>query len=604
MRAKNIIRCTFFLGAVLVAGSCKKVLQENPKTVFTVGYFQTPAGLQSGVNALYSGMRFYYGNEDGTLAFQSGTDEMSIGDQGYNSATESSYGDYTINSTDGHNSGIFSNAWPNINLANGVVQFAPAVTLDAATKTMIVAQARFFRGLYYFNLVQQFGAVPLDLGAGELAFNSKPFQGLNRLPMADLFVKDYRTIIADFSYAAQNLPDKRPVSAFILSKAAAFHMLAKAYLFRGYSAAKVATDYDSAYAVAMTLINNQAQYGVSLLQDYGKVYAEGNEYNSEIMYSVERIVGDQNDDEVLNPTSFDPKTNIEGNLFTCNYQNSYDIPRGSKHYPVDRVIQYMRPLRQLIPTPYVYNIAFIDKVNDSRYNNTFRTVWLATNANCAGAGINSGDTCFFLAPYKEYADSLIALGTKKYAVLPPDSFYNKKSSAIQLYPSLKKYDDNKRQGVSDYSGRPTPVARLGETYLLAAEAAIQAGRPADALPMVLTLRTRAAYRPGLAPADLAARTAMMANQNTGTAAAPVWTPLTTADMTLDFIMTERTRELFGENVRWPDLACRGLLVSRVQAYNSLGAPNVKATFALRPIPQSELDAITDPNKAKYQNPGY
>lgn len=605
MRTKNLTRCLFFLGTVLIIGSCKKVLQENPHSVFTVAYFQTPAGLQSGVNALYSNMRLYYGNEDGTLAFNSGTDEVTLGDQGYNSATEASYGDYSISaSNNGHNQGIFSNSFPSINLANAVIQYAPNVALDAPTKTMIIAQARYFRALYYFNLVQQFGAVPTDLGAGDLAFNTVPFQGFNRLPTADLFAKDYRTIITDFVFASQNLPDKRPVNAFVLSKAAAFHMLAKAYLFRGYSAAKVSTDFDSAYKVATLLINNQAQYGVSLLQDYGQVWAEGNEYNSEMMYSVERIVGDQNDDEVLNPTSFDPKTNIEGNLWTCNYQNSYDIPRGSKLYPVDRVIQYQRPLRQVIPTPYVYNIAFLDKVNDSRYNNTFRTTWLATNNNCAGAGIHTGDTCFFLAPFKAYADSLKALGTKKYAILPPDSFYNQKSSAIQLYPSIKKYDDNKRVGVSDYSGRPTPVARLGETYLLAAEAAIQGGQTANALTLISTLRTRAAYRPGLAPSDLAARQAMMLNKNTGTAAAPVWVPLTTADMTVDFIMTERTRELFGENVRWPDLACRGLLVSRVQAYNILGGPNVKATNSLRPIPQSQLDAITDLNKAQYQNPGY
>jgi len=107
------------------------------------------------------------------------------------------------------------------------------------------------------------------------------------------------------------------------------------------------------------------------------------------------------------------------------------------------------------------------------------------------------------------------------------------------------------------------------------------------------LRTRAAYRPGLSGSDLAARRAMMMMQNTNTAEAPVWAPITAADMTQDFIMTERTRELFGENVRWPDLACRGLLVSRVQTYN-----------ALRPIPQTQLDAITDPNKTQYQNPGY
>ena len=609
MKNKNKMKITYsrigilFLGTAILAGSCKKVLQENPHTVFTADYFKTPDGIQNGVNALYAGMRFYYGNMDGTIAFNSGTDEVTLGDQGYNSATESSYGDYTINSSNGHNGGIWGNSWTSINLANAVVQFTPGVAMDTATKISVMAQARFLRGLYYFNLVQQFGAVPLDLGSGELVFNVKPFQGFNRLPTADLFVKDYQVIIADLSYAAQNLPDQRPLTAFKLSKGAALHMLARAYLFRGYSAAKVGTDFDSAYTVAMSLINNQSKYGTSLLPDYGDIFKEGNEYNAEILYSVERIPGDQNDNEVLNPTSFDPKTNIEGNMFTANYQNNYDIPRGSGKFPCDRVVKYMRPLRQLVPLPYVYNIAFIDKYNDSRYDNTFRTVWTATNNNCSAlAGINSGDTCYFLAPYKGYGDSLRALGTKKYAIINPDSFYIAKSSKISLYPSLKKYDDNKRTGVSDYSGRPTSVCRLGDTYLLAAEAAIEAGHPGDALPLITTLRTRAAYRAGIP--DLAARQAMMMMRNTGTPEAPVWAPITAADMTQTFIMEERTRELFGENVRWPDLACRGLLASRVQAYNPLGGPNVKATNALRPIPQTQLDAMTDPDKIKYQNPGY
>lgn len=595
----------FFAGALTLAAGCKKVLKENPHTVFTVDYFKTPDGAQNGVYALYSGMRYYYGNMDGTCAFNSGTDEATLGDQGFNSSTESGFGDYSINSANGHNYGIWYNSWSNINLANAIVQFTPTITVDTATKVSLIAQARFLRGLYYFNLVSQFGAVPLDLGAGELQFNTSAFQGFNRLPTADLFVKNYKVIIADFAYAAANLPDQRPTTAFRLSKSAALHMLAKAYLFRGYSAAKVTTDFDSAYNTAMTLISNQGKYGVSLLPNYGDVFKEGNEYNSEILYAVERIPGDQNDNEVLNPTSFDPKTNIEGNMWTCNYQNNYDIPRGSAKFPCDRVIQYMRPLRQLVPTPYVYNIAFLDKFFDSRYDNTFRTVWTATNNNClALAGIGTGDTCYFLAPFKEYGDSLKALGTKKYAIIVPDSFYTVKASKVQLYPSLKKYDDNKRTGVSDYSGRPTSVCRLGDTYLMAAEAAIEAGRPADALPLITTLRTRAAFRPGLNGTALTDRQNMMMMKNTNTPAAPVWEAITTADMTQSFIMEERTRELFGENVRWPDLAVRGLLVARVQAYNPLGGPTVKATHALRPIPQGQLDAITDPNKAQYQNPGY
>src|SRR6516225_5483459 len=88
-----------FLGTLTLMGACKKVLQEDPHTVFTVGYFKTPDGIQNAVNTLYSGMRFYYGNMDGTIAFNSGTDEATLGDQGYNSSTESSYGDYSINSS-------------------------------------------------------------------------------------------------------------------------------------------------------------------------------------------------------------------------------------------------------------------------------------------------------------------------------------------------------------------------------------------------------------------------------------------------------------------------------------------------------------------------
>jgi hypothetical protein len=59
-----------------------------------------------------------------------------------------------------------------------------------------------------------------------------------------------------------------------------------------------------------------------------------------------------------------------------------------------------------------------------------------------------------------------------------------------------------KDGINDASGRPYVVAKLSEVYLEAAEAAILDGRPADALPLILTLRQRAAYRAGLSTADL------------------------------------------------------------------------------------------------------
>lgn len=589
---------------VILVSSCQKRLTENPYTVFTADYLKTPAGLQSATYALYSGMRYNYGPIGSVLIANAGTDEFTYGDQGFG-GSELELGSYSITSTNGHILTPWNRNFNNINLANAVLTYAPTLEMDATTKAKILAEAHFLRGMYYLLLVQQFGAVPVDLGSGEYAFNQQPYLGFNRLG-ADLLKKDYQLIIDDFTYASVNLQDKRPTGAFVLSKAAAFHLLAKAYLYRAYSPVKQNTDFKSAWDVAKKLIDNQATYGTSLLANYADVSKEGNDYNAEILYSVERIQGDPNSNEVSDPANdFSNKANIANNLFNPNYQNNVAIPAGSGKFPLDRVMQYQRPLRQLCPNPYVYNVAFADKVNDSRFDGSFRTMWLATNNNClAGAGIAIGDTAYYLAPSDAYADSLTALGTKKYRIVAPREFYLPSRTAIQLFPYLKKYEDTKRSVPNDASGRPFPVAKLSEVYLMAAEAAIGDGRPADALPLIITLRQRAAYRPGLSTADQAQRLAVMGKKNTGTPNSPVLTDYTASDMTLDFILEERTRELCGEMVRWPDLAVRGKLVERVKLYNLAAASKVQAFHSLRPIPQSQLDAINDPNKIQYQNPGY
>lgn len=576
---------------LLFVNSCQKKLIEKPFTVFTTEYLKTPAGLQTSVVALYSGMRYMYGPNGALNTTNSGTDEWSLGDQGASSGLDC--GAYNLNSSNGDILTPWNRSFNNINLANAVIEFAPDVQMDAAAKATIIAEAHFFRAFYYFTLVQQFGAVPLDLGSGDLAFNQKPFQGFNRL-VPDLLKKNYQLIIDDFTYATQNLPTKRPANGgFYAYKSAAYHLLAKAYLFRGYSSVKQAGDFKSAWDAAKYVIDNQAALGTALLTDYADIHKEGNDYNAEILYSVERIQGSPFDNETNDVSNeFSGKANMSCNWYNANYQNNVSI---NGAFPCDRVIQYMRPLRQLCPNPWLYDSAFADKINDSRYDNTFRVVWLATNNNAAASGINTGDTAYYLVPSKAYGDSLRALGTKKYRIIDPTQFYLVSRPAIQLYPSLKKYDDTKRAVPNDASGRPYVVSKLSEVYLLAAEAAILDGRPGDALTLVKVLRKRAAYRASLAsnPTLLAQREAVMTN-------------ITNSDMTVDFIMTERSRELCGESLRWPDLACRNLLVEYVKNRNRnlVAAPKVQTFHNLRPIPQSQLNAMNDPDKAKYQNPGY
>jgi hypothetical protein len=75
---------------------------------------------------------------------------------------------------------------------------------------------------------------------------------------------------------------------------------------------------------------------------------------------------------------------------------------------------------------------------------------------------------------------------------------------------------------------------------------------------------------------------------------------------LDFILDEKSRELCGEQLRFFDLARTGKLVERVQLNNpeQPAKANVRDFHRLRPIPQSQIDLMTNEDKANYQNPGY
>jgi starch-binding outer membrane protein, SusD/RagB family len=79
--------------------------------------------------------------------------------------------------------------------------------------------------------------------------------------------------------------------------------------------------------------------------------------------------------------------------------------------------------------------------------------------------------------------------------------------------------------------------------------------------------------------------------------------ITASDVTVDFILDERSRELFGEWMRWNDLVRTKSLVRRIQTWNPEAAANIKEFHVLRPIPQSQIDRTVE-GPAFPQNPGY
>ena len=102
-----------------------------------------------------------------------------------------------LNASTSRSDNLWGNAFTYINTASGIIENAEAVGLDKA----MIAEARFFRAFDYFQLVQTFGGVPLDLGAGELAFNSKPVRESVRNTVPEVYTKavfpDLKTAMAD-----------------------------------------------------------------------------------------------------------------------------------------------------------------------------------------------------------------------------------------------------------------------------------------------------------------------------------------------------------------------------------------------------------------------
>jgi hypothetical protein len=170
-------------------------------------------------------------------------------------------------------------------------------------------------------------------------------------------------------------------------------------------------------------------------------------------------------------------------------------------------------------------------------------------------------------------------------IIPPSLWNN------NFFPAVKKFDDPSRApaNFNDPSTRPVVIFRFSDVYLIGAEAAFKNNDPTNAANLLNVVRQRAAYRK-----------TNSAGQN---AAAVTAVTILPGQVTLDFILDERSREFWGEWQRWWDLARTKSLLTRVPAWNPEASPYIKPFHVLRPIPQTEIDLVTT-GPVFPQNPGY
>ncbi|OJV14917.1 MAG: RagB/SusD family nutrient uptake outer membrane protein [Dyadobacter sp. 50-39] len=594
-------------GAIaLLSSGCENVLEEHPQSQIVPSYFNSPSGVLGGIAGVYNDIRSQWGTEGFTVEMQAGTDEFI---QGLSAGTPIPY---TYNGLNGSN---FGSAWgvafQDINTLNGVLQYGQTIELPDATRKQYLAQAKFLRAFWYFYLVQTWGDVPLHT-----EFITVPSQAASRQPAAQV----YELIIKDLTEAAADLPNQ-PTAPFLgkaATKPVAQFLLAKAYLTRGWLN-NTAADFTKAAALCDEIIANKSAYGLDLWQDYGDAFVPANDYGKETMFVSDHVLDPKygyysvgaaaGGGAAQNLTPWFTNWNYPNNSGINSFKNASGAFVNSGTSGMIRDSYYGRPYIRMRPNSdkqaggahagknYFLDQAFTNRDVDSRFANSFYQVYISntsiTNAatapnNSRGIGYTTvvgQDTAVWLPDYEvPGAPQFVGSRPFKGIVVPPSLWNN------GIFPALKKFMDPSRgANFNDPSTRPCVLYRFSDVYMTGAEAYFKAGDAAKAASLINVVRQRAAFR--------------KSNSTAQNAAAATAMTITAADVTLDFILDERSREFFGEWQRWHDLVRTRSLVRRVKEWNQEAAPYVKDFNMLRPIPQSQIDRVVD-GPAFPQNSGY
>ena len=640
---KTIYKSICAICVICSLWSCSDILDEQPRSQFDPTFFNTKAGIEGGLTSLYAHLRYFYGNGYWLNACETGTDEYTYAqsaDGNFKDADLSGVGNMTpSNSIAG---GCWGTAFANINTASGIIENGATAGIDAA----LLAEAYFFRAFDYFILVQYYGGVPLDLGAGELKFNTSTVRTSVRNTVPEV----YAAIFSDLEKAVADLPENPRLTGTVTKNVARL-FLSKAYLTYAWwlenpnniptypecsrNSGEAQSYYQKAYQTAQAAISNPGPYG--LQPTFYDVNVATNDRNSEIM-----LYADHDEDEKFGNGgtgygwgSGGSPENFAYWMETWNYTEMIaKDPSGNFINPVQReAVQGLgRPWTRMAPVAdaFMEGGVWEDAVKaiDSRYDATFTlsyfTNWdkaggtaaYVTGAN--GSQIKPGESYFSWVPESE--DSIInytgADGKLGFGEMPGHDDFVVAVNHI----SRKKYPCNWKIGIyrTDNAGglgskvnggspRPWNIAKFSEFYLIAAEAAVKLGKNEDAKTMVNVLRARA----GKQTYCVNKRAAQVADHSAEMLAA------TPATITIDFILDERSREFWGEGYRWFDLVRTQKWAERASVYHIADVGytdrelkeftrNIPADYYLRPIPQGQIDGMQMESEAKkmYQNPAY
>ncbi|MBQ8581471.1 MAG: RagB/SusD family nutrient uptake outer membrane protein [Alistipes sp.] len=634
------------LAALLLSTSCSDILDEQPRSFYTPEFFSTEEGIQGGLTSLYAHLRYIYGQGYYYNIMTTGTDEATYGpsaDGNFKDADLSGVGN--LNASTSRSDVLWGIAFSNINTCSGIIENAT----NAGMSDALIAEARFFRAFDYFKLVQTFGGVPLDMGAGELKFNTTPARTSVRNTVPEVYTK---AIFPDLIQAVQDLPEVGRVTGGVTKTLARLY-LAKAYLTYAWwlenpkniptypeasrqdpDGKSAAQYFQMAYDIAVEAIENPGPFG--LQPTYYDVNVASNDRNNEILLYADHT----QDSEFYNASSLswsngNAPENFAHWMINWNYQTlriGHNADLSSVFEPIGReaVQGLSRPWTRMAPTHEAL-ATFTDKAKDSRYDGTFMTVYRgnwdkkgdaslpATAYAANGMPVAPGDAILTFLPEEDsnvnYANPKNNVGA---GVLPgrADFVINPSGVSRVCFPGPWKIGGHRTDngaGLGSPNGastRPYAINKFSELYFVAAEAAVKgatvkSGKSARELLNVIRARA------GKWSFSVAENQAYVADFSEELVAA------TPATITIDYILDERMREFYGEGQRWFELVRTQTWKERAGSYTIAGSDwkdktpkvynrTIENFHYLRPIPQGQLDGMemTPEEKDAYQNPGY
>lgn len=565
---KRILLSLIFI-PLFITSACDedKILKEVPLDFYSLdNSYTTKSQFDRALFDLYGRVRSVHFGSDGIEYFCHWTGT----DIGYNARENTLYlGDYNSWIVPTNSLVIFH--WDNwykiISNANTIISRLPGSELSDTEKVLVEAEARFFRGLAYRYLVYLYGGVPLVLEEV-----TSPKTDFTRASKQEVFTQ----IKSDLEFAGQHLQTINTVDDGRVSNLVALHFLSEIYISE--------QNYDAAIS-ALSKVIDDPNTGL-MTNRFG---SKANEDPKDDFLTLGK--GDPYWD-LFRPNNQNRKSGNREALWVAQFD--VDTPGGGLYSSRSGMAMFER---------WAMNASYGSAVLDPNGKQGM----LGTRMSAYNAGAGSGaflrNTDYYLydvwqsdwdndirnAPHNIVRDV-------KYNH-PNSEYYGKsalefRSPTFDLvswrwYPWPSKvttpgehpeqlYQDRERNVLLGSAGstyRDMYYLRLPETYLLRAEAYLKKGDLVSAAADINVVRNRAKA-----------------------------TPVNASDVTLDYILDERARELVYEEMRRITLHRMGNLVERVRKYNPLNGDEIQDHHGLWPIPFTVIEANTE--GILEQNPGY